>query len=335
MIRKWVILILLAFLYCKKPPEPSTKIDAPPQKSYFIVTTKDGLNLRQDPGTAAKVIAVLPYKFRGEILEKQKNYEVIQDAYGYWAKVRYKDKVGWIFSGFIWLLYSIDEFVNIPENAEQELNIADSMTETDLPEIREFNLNRYRRIASQFLGGNEYDIFLEKIAADQECEGLGLLILSKDRKRAYQTRVIKPHFKIITPNNARALMFFDVFGYCGCGGHLVVRTLFQGKTGIKTFSMDAPNTMKVGGSCAMFDAHTPAKNEMRYDSAANILLVHSFTTSCRPVGTNDPQGKVNRFHSGVFRVYDFAGDVGRRSSEEEKDMVPDNYKVNWQALPPL
>lgn len=333
--RKWIILISVGFCSCKKPVEAPATIDTPAKKSYFIVTSKDGLNLRKDPGTSAKVISVLPYKFRGEILEKQNNYQVIQDAYGYWAKVRYKDNEGWIFSGFIWLLYSIDEFVNIPENGEQELNISNSMTESEIPEMRQFNLNAYKLLTTQTLGINEYDLFIEKSAPDQECEGLGLLIVTKDRKRAFQTRIIKPHFKIITQKNDKAFMFYDVFGYCGCGGHLVVRTIFQGEQGLRTFHMDAPNKMQVGGSCAMFDAHTPAKNDVRYDSSNNMLMIHSFTTTCRPIGTPDPQGKISRFHSGVFRVYDFAGKTGKSLGEEAVDLVPSRYENSWRVLTPL
>ncbi len=322
-------------LFCKRQPVSNENQPSPQgRKTFFIVTTREGLNLRAAPSVNAQVLTVLPFRHRGEIIEKGTKGDYIQNALGYWAKTQYNGKEGWVFSGFIWLLSSIDEKVQLPDSDMYEMNVGDSMQESSLERTAPPNLKAYKKIRNQIFGLEEYEVFLAKPISDLECDGVDLLFVAKNSKNVFQTKVIREFFKVRSPDNARFIVFEDVFGYCGCGGHLVFRTIYAGPEGLKTFSLDAPNQLKAGDFCPLFDGHTPAKNYVRLEAATNRLLVHSFTTNCRP--TKDiTNSRVNRFHSGYFTIFDFSASSLRIIDRTDSDDIPVNYQVLWKNLPPM
>lgn len=329
-------LILSAFLiFCQKPPNSNdTPISVPTKKTYFIVTTREGLNLRSAPNTSAKILNVLPFKYRGEVLEKGKKGEYIQNAVGYWAKIQYRGQEGWVFSGFIWLLSSPDEKVQLPESDMYEMNVGDSLTELPVEKTANPNLKMFKKLRNQWFGDQEFELFLAKQINELECEGVDFLMIPKNSKIAYQTKVVREFFKPRTPESAKFLSFEDVFGYCGCGGHLVLRTIYNTAEGLKTFNMDAPNQLKVGDFCPLFDGHTPAKNYVKLESSTNRLFVHSLTTNCRP-RQDFMDSKITKFHSGYFKLFDFSGAGLKVLAHIDGDEVPAAYQQFWQALPPM
>lgn len=99
--------ILLLILSCEKKDdlknktfknETETKIKE--TYEFYKTNAGSGLFLREKPTTKSKKLALLPNKTIGRILEKSKKTETIDDKTGYWFKTEYKEKTGWIFSGY-------------------------------------------------------------------------------------------------------------------------------------------------------------------------------------------------------------------------------------------
>jgi uncharacterized protein YraI len=66
-----------------------------------FVAAKSGLNLRSEPGKSSKVISTIPFGSKVTI-EKSKGDEIFLDGrYGKWVNVKYDNKTGWVFSGFL------------------------------------------------------------------------------------------------------------------------------------------------------------------------------------------------------------------------------------------
>jgi uncharacterized protein YgiM (DUF1202 family) len=65
------------------------------------VDAEDGLVLRQGPGTGHEKVCVIPYGDKVELLEEQGEFLTIQGRGGKWSKVKWADKTGWVFGGFL------------------------------------------------------------------------------------------------------------------------------------------------------------------------------------------------------------------------------------------
>ena len=65
------------------------------------IAAKSGLNLRSDPNKSSKVVTLIPFGAKVTI-EKSDGKEIFLDGrYGKWVNVKYENKTGWVFSGFL------------------------------------------------------------------------------------------------------------------------------------------------------------------------------------------------------------------------------------------
>jgi len=91
--------------------------------SERIVTPNAGLRLRATPDTNGKIIITIPFKEIVTLLEEKGDPITISGKTGKWSKVKWHDKTGWAFGGFL------DTFTNedIPAAAvmEQQANTID------------------------------------------------------------------------------------------------------------------------------------------------------------------------------------------------------------------
>lgn len=74
-------------------------LEANPQR--FRIVSKSGLNLRDAPNLKARVKTVIPFLAPGTVTAVKQSVEKIQGRTGYWLQVSYRDKTGWLFSGFV------------------------------------------------------------------------------------------------------------------------------------------------------------------------------------------------------------------------------------------
>lgn len=68
---------------------------------YGIVTSKTGLILRSSSTTDSEKITTIPYKAKVQIINNDGPKDNIYGISSRWYKVKYKNKTGWVFGGFL------------------------------------------------------------------------------------------------------------------------------------------------------------------------------------------------------------------------------------------
>ncbi len=66
-----------------------------------FIATKAGLNLRSGPDKSAKTITLIPFGKNVTVIKFEKNELFIDGRFGSWVKVKYDNKIGYVFSGFL------------------------------------------------------------------------------------------------------------------------------------------------------------------------------------------------------------------------------------------
>jgi hypothetical protein len=67
----------------------------------MYVMTGDGLNLRMEPTMQSRIIRVLPFLTKVEIIDSDNNYITIDGITAHWYKVNVDNDSGWIFGGYV------------------------------------------------------------------------------------------------------------------------------------------------------------------------------------------------------------------------------------------
>lgn len=65
------------------------------------ITAKSGLFLRENPGKKFPKVTLVPHGEKVEILEYAKTTDFIDGIEAKWVKTKYKNRVGWMFSGYL------------------------------------------------------------------------------------------------------------------------------------------------------------------------------------------------------------------------------------------
>ncbi len=103
-----VVFVLLLGSACKEraktkydefPGRPQAPAETPGDK--FSVAVKEGLNLRDKPATAGKLIVTIPYRTEVSVTKYEGDEVTIQGRKGRWALIEYQNKSGYAFSGFL------------------------------------------------------------------------------------------------------------------------------------------------------------------------------------------------------------------------------------------
>jgi hypothetical protein len=113
-IHVFFIIIFLGFGHSQPAPD-----------RIFIVTAKSGLRMRSEASLEGSTLVVIPYQTEVLVTKTEENYILLEDAqkyyeyeiyspieidskYGNWMKVKWKEKEGWVFSGFLQSKVSLD-----------------------------------------------------------------------------------------------------------------------------------------------------------------------------------------------------------------------------------
>jgi hypothetical protein len=110
------------------------------QSNEGCVIVKKGLNLRAEPNVSSKVLALVPYRERANLLEGKKIEAVIDGITGNWVNASYNGKTGWLFDGF---LSDREILKSTRESLKALAEIMDNLTS---PKVR--------------IGGNYYELGL-------------------------------------------------------------------------------------------------------------------------------------------------------------------------------
>jgi len=73
----------------------------PSENQFYIVSAKSGLVLRSGPGVKYKKITIIPDGKPVIILKYAQKQETINNITADWVKVKYKNNIGWVFSGYL------------------------------------------------------------------------------------------------------------------------------------------------------------------------------------------------------------------------------------------
>ena len=65
------------------------------------VTAKGGLRMRDKPDTSGNKMGIIPTRTKVDLLEETGKAMTISGATGKWTKVKWADKKGWVFGGFL------------------------------------------------------------------------------------------------------------------------------------------------------------------------------------------------------------------------------------------
>ncbi len=97
----------------------------------------NGLVLRESPAKSAKKIAVIPLLDEMEFLERTDKKEKISRFNSYWIKVKYKDNIGYVYSGYTNYEFQ-DNFISppIPEVSKSRY----TKFKARLPRMKKHNL---------------------------------------------------------------------------------------------------------------------------------------------------------------------------------------------------
>lgn len=80
-------------------PIPNTHMQGVMQRA--LINVKNGLILRKLPTTGSESIGIIAQGEEVGILQYLKTTEVVEEHWGNWCKVRYQQKEGYLFSGFL------------------------------------------------------------------------------------------------------------------------------------------------------------------------------------------------------------------------------------------
>ena len=73
--------------------------------NYAYVTSESGLILRSGATTRSEKITTIPYKAKVQIINNNGPKDTIYGISSRWYKVKFKDKTGWVFGGFLKTTY--------------------------------------------------------------------------------------------------------------------------------------------------------------------------------------------------------------------------------------
>lgn len=92
------IVVSLIIISCSKNDQGTEKKIESPDR---YISSKDGLKMRENPDTSGKQIAIIPEGDKVLLLEESGNEISISNITGRWSKVKWNDKTGWVFGGFL------------------------------------------------------------------------------------------------------------------------------------------------------------------------------------------------------------------------------------------
>ncbi len=98
-----ILILCMLISSCGKNEEPVKKTGENLKSEIKVkyVTAKGGLNMRDKPETSSALVVNIPEGEGVQILEETGSDVTISGSTGKWTKVKWKEKTGWAFGGFL------------------------------------------------------------------------------------------------------------------------------------------------------------------------------------------------------------------------------------------
>ena len=95
--------------------------------TFAEVNAKSGLRMREKPDAASKIIDTVPYNEEIQILQESDKKDVFENITSNWVLIRYGNKEGWSFNGFLDRIDSSERFhVGYYQNGKAYLELRNS-----------------------------------------------------------------------------------------------------------------------------------------------------------------------------------------------------------------
>ncbi|MDX1959514.1 MAG: SH3 domain-containing protein [Leptospiraceae bacterium] len=111
----FTIFILLSIFFCSQKENETTepKKSLNPKMNKLFVQARNGLILRSEPSKKSKSIFIVPWNSEVEIQEHTGVLETIENRKGEWYKVKFKNKIGFMFSTYLDIFTAKRELITI------------------------------------------------------------------------------------------------------------------------------------------------------------------------------------------------------------------------------
>jgi hypothetical protein len=95
-----ILIFVILSPSCKKSNENNIETQKKDDDIYTVLAIS-GLNLRSKPTIKSKPITLLPFGTIIKVIDKKGPKDNINDFYGNWNKILFKNQIGWVFNQFI------------------------------------------------------------------------------------------------------------------------------------------------------------------------------------------------------------------------------------------
>jgi uncharacterized protein YgiM (DUF1202 family) len=103
--------VIFTIISCKngteiKPSSPESTTETISESAlanteYTYIAALSGMNMRASPDQKGEIILLVPYGKQVEVLGKTDKYLEIEGIVGEWYKIKFNEKEGYVFSGFL------------------------------------------------------------------------------------------------------------------------------------------------------------------------------------------------------------------------------------------
>lgn len=293
-------------------------------KVYFKVSTISGLNLRESSDMKSKIIVTLPYQTVGEVIEADKTVYTIQDRKGYWVKTSYENKVGWLFSGFVFVSSDKDKFRDEEEDREQWFfNYFKELKEWE-PIRAEYNSSRMNESEDSSLL-NGFRFIEEKNKGTDECsENSKLFFVNSGKDFFYDLTIGVESYK----SKDYGKIFFMRYEGCHCccsyWGELIVFVLRN-----RLFSHSVSSDAAMGGYLQNEKCWTKIQN-IKYSKQNSMAYIYAMYGDCEMKYTE--MDRIEVFKSFTHDIF-----IKIKINEDDLDIkriidkgIPAEYKQEWE-----
>ncbi|MDX1957479.1 MAG: SH3 domain-containing protein [Leptospiraceae bacterium] len=309
---------------------------------YFFVTENSGLNLREGAGQSFKKILTLPLNSKGKILSANPEVFTIQKQKGFWMRVQYEDKIGWLFSGFVILTED--------QNWEPPYNIT-SMTST----------------VENDTSGDDYTFLEFK-------DHLGTASSKIEPQYSYQKTKIQFEPSKINPNDSSECAMSSQFlriksvnwdytiglydmelskkesikaGFIFYSGRVCNCCCATSESNLLAITNDAPKYFKYEESAEAYCSTREVSylvpisyNQYRIDPSKNTLFILRELPICAKKQEEENIDTYNKFEKigskGYFYIFQIDNGILKQEKlETEPNLVPETWKQKWEAATPL
>ena len=329
--------LLLSFVSCKRAD--STKAKRIDQEKYFAVTSQSGLILRDQPQQASKKLAILPYKYRGEIIERTQKIENIQKAFGFWFKTQYNNQVGWVFSGFVLPLATIDSPLP-PEIVLRLEDTYDLIYDPGIETLTESSVTltkQFEPLPNPSTLLSDYEIFHQREDPEDSmnvCDGSRYVFRHKKTGKSFEMTGSLSDVKIIPAFfGSNAFFVFRSFRHnCRCGSHYILNIVYPVGNKLKRITLGELGQNEKLDMCGVSDNYVPNYSLMRFDKKANRLYIHSKSPICQRFDEMDlrPSGKI----TGALFSVDLTNLNLEKADKQLSIEIPASIKPLWESSQP-